>query len=166
MALTRRLKATAANRQYQIGPFVVTEQQILNVFNKNVVESLTTTKQLIAADGGKTFSLDLAAGFTVTLPSIADAGAGWNCKFIVGTNCTSNDYVITEKTTVDTDKIIGKINELEVDTSSDGPSSTGCTTLTLPNAADTVGDSFDFYCDGTNWHLNGTTVLDGGAVLA
>ena len=56
--------------KYNIGPFVLTEQQLANVFNQNVVENVTAAKQLVPSDSGKTFLLKLATGFTVTLPSI------------------------------------------------------------------------------------------------
>jgi hypothetical protein len=130
------------------------------------VESITASKSLVAADCGSLLMLNAAAGLTVTLPSIADAGKGWWCKFIVATNCTSNTYVITEKTSADTDVIIGGVNELEVDTSDDGPSSTGCTTITFANALDTVGDWVEINCDGTNFYVTGQTKLDGSIALA
>ena len=129
-------------------------------------ESITAAKTLDADDSGKVFTLDLAAGFTVTLPAIASVPEGWYVKIVVGTNCTSNDYIITENATYDTDIIVSQINELETDTSDDGPSSTGHTTITLPNATDTVGDTFDIWSNGTNYFVQGTTKLDAGAVLA
>jgi hypothetical protein len=129
-------------------------------------ESITAAKSLDIDDSGKVFTLDLAAGFTVTLPSIASVPPGWYCKIVVGTNCTSNDYIITENTTYDTNIIVSQINELETDTNTDGPSSTGHTTITLPNATDTVGDTFDIWSNGTNYFVQGTTKLDDGAQLA
>jgi hypothetical protein len=130
------------------------------------VQSLTAAYSVTQADCGTIFMLNLASGFTVTLPSVADAGNGWWCKFIVGTNCASNDYIITEKTSADTNVLRSLINELETDTNTDGPSSTGHTTITIPNATDTVGDYVEVICDGTNFYCHGTTVLDGGMALA
>ena len=109
---------------------------------------------------------DAAAKEIVTLPAIASVPEGWYVKIVVGTNCTSNDYIITENTTYDTDIIVSQINELETDTNTDGPSNTGHTTITLPNATDTVGDTFDIWSNGTNYFVQGTTKLDAGAVLA
>ena len=129
-------------------------------------ESITAAKTLDSDDSGKVFTLDLAAGFTVTLPAIASVPEGWYCKIVVGTNCTSGSYIITENATYDTDIIVAQVNELETDTTEDGPSSTGCTTITLGNTVDTVGDTFDIWSNGTNYFVQGTTKLDGGAVLA
>lgn len=134
-------------------------------FDRMPYEKLITTKSLDVDDSGKIFGLSLAAGFTVTLPSVAEAGAGFYCKFVVVTNCTSNDYIITEYATDDTNVIIGGISELETDTNDDGPSTTGCTFITLPNATDTVGDYVNLWCDGSNWYVDGQTVLDGGVTL-
>ena len=134
--------------------------------DRKKVQSLTAAYTVTQADCGTIFMLNLAAGFTVTLPSVATAGKGWWCKFIVGTNCTSNDYIITEATASDTNVLVSQVNELEVDTSDDGPSSTGHTTITLPNATDTVGDMVEVICDGTNFYCHGQTKLDGGIALA
>ena len=52
--------------------------------NRTLTEELIATTALDAdTDCGKTFFLNAATEFTTTLPAIADAGAGWNCKFIV-----------------------------------------------------------------------------------
>lgn len=130
-------------------------------------ETLTAAKSLDAdVDGGKTFFLSAAAGFTVKLPSIASAGAGWWCKFVVKTDVTSNGYIITELTTADTNKIVTNgINELEVDTGDDGPSNTGHTTVTLADNIAIQGDTLEFLCDGTNWYCKGQTKADGGVTL-
>ena len=131
-----------------------------------VIESLITTEALAAADSGKILMLNLAAGFTTTLPSVSDAGAGWYVRFVIGTNCTSNDYIITEKTSADTNVIISQINEIETDTGQEGPTSTGHTLITIPNATDTVGDFIDIFCDGTNFYATGQGALDGFAALS
>lgn len=118
-------------------------------------------------DCGKTFFLDEATGCDVTLPAIDDAGAGWNCKFVVKTAPTSNGYVISEDTDEDTNKIVTNgINELEVDDTEDGPSNTGHTTVTLVHNVAVVGDHVEFLCDGTSWHCKGQTKADGGVTLA
>jgi len=132
----------------------------------NYIESLVGDAQLTKKDSGKRLMLNSASGLTVTLPSVAEAGVSWNCQVIIGTNCTSNSYIITEKTTVDTDVIVSQINELETDTGDDGPSNTGHTTLTMGNATDQKGDFFNIFCDGTNFYVYGQTALDGGCVLA
>ena len=70
------------------------------------VQSLTADYAAIASDSGKHFYLNAAAGLTLTLPAIADAQEGWNCTVTVATVTTSNNYIITEKTASDTNKIL------------------------------------------------------------
>ena len=129
-----------------------------------VVEVLDATKSLDAYDSGKVFMLNKSAGFTVTLPAVADAGAGWWCKFIVKALGT---YVVTEKTSDDENILVTQINEL---TDSVGPSSTGHTQITMevggfgPLIA--IGDMYTVVSNGSKYFIQGTTANDGGAALA
>jgi len=133
----------------------------------NYCEDLTATKQLSPSDSGKVLFLNATTEFTTTLPSVADAGAGWNCKFIVKGAPDGADYVVTEKTADDTNVIITNgINELEVDTTNDGPSNTGHTTITFADGVAIAGDYVELICDGTNYYATGQTKADGGITLA
>ena len=98
----------------------------------------------------------------ITLPSVATMGDGWNCRFIIGTAFATSDWVITATAAV----LKGGINELEVDTSDDGPSTVGGTTITLELGAETVGDYVDLMCDGTSIFFRGQSKLDGCVTLA
>ena len=126
-------------------------------------EILTATKQLVAADRGKTFFLNSATEFTTTLPSIADAGVGWGCRFVVTAAPLGAAYIVSEKATADTDKIITNgINELEVDTADDGVTRDGHTFINFISSKAEKGDWAEFVCDGTNWYCTGQTKVDGG----
>jgi len=126
-------------------------------------ETLITTKACTAADSGKIFFLDLLAGFTVTLPSAADAGAGWYCDFIVKTVTTSNAYIITEKTSADTNKLcaIG----LEAATTGAQLSNAGFTTCTY-DATPTKGDKLHIMCDGLFFYITSIAAADNDLVFA
>jgi len=128
-----------------------------------VYEDIQGTKALDAADSGKILGLDLLAGFTMTLPAIADAGAGWYCDIVVKTVTTSNQYIITEKTSADTNKIcaIG----LEAATTGAQISNAGFTTMTF-DATPTKGDKISIYCDGTFYYATAITAADGDMVFA
>ena len=134
--------------------------------DRKKVESITGDLSLTAADCGTLMVLNIASGCTVTLPSVAEAGKGWWVRFVIGTNVSSNTVIITEKTSADTDVLRGGINELEVDTNDDGPSTDGATTITIANGTDTVGDFVEFICDGTNFYFYGQTKLDGCMTIA
>ena len=49
------------------------------------VQNLGAAYQVLASDSNKTFVLDLAGGFVVTLPADATTNIGWNCRFYVKT---------------------------------------------------------------------------------
>mgnify|MGYP003124958154 CR=1 FL=1 len=129
----------------------------------NYCEDLTATKSLSPSDSGKVFFLNATTEFTTTLPSVADAGAGWNCKFIVKAAPSSADYVISEKASSDTNVIIvNGINELETDDTEDGVYNAGCTFINFKDGVSVAGDWVELLCDGTNWYATGQTNADGG----
>ena len=128
-------------------------------------ESLITTEALAAADSGKIFYLNLLAGFTVTLPSVADAGAGWYADFIVQTVTTSNNYIITEKTSADTNKICSHMSILEIDDTDDGLHNAAHTTITFEGTP-AKGDRVRIECDGTFFYATGLGVSDDFVALA
>ena len=130
----------------------------------NYCQDLTETTSLTPTDSGKVFFLNSGSEFTTTLPSVADAGAGWNCKLIVKSAPVGDSYIITEKTSADTNIIITNgINEL---TDSVGPNDTGHTTISFAASVAIQGDWVELLCDGTNYYATGQTKADGGIVLA
>ena len=126
------------------------------------VHSLTAAYTVLASDSGKDFILDAAAGVAITLPSAADMGNGWNCRFFVGTAFSSSNWQITATAAV----MKGGINELEVNTSDDGPSTVGGTTVDFVHSLETIGDYVDLMCHGTTIFFRGQSKLDGGILLA
>lgn len=132
-----------------------------------VGEILVATETLTRGDDGKTFFLDAATEFTTKLPAAAVAGLGWRCKFVVKTAPSGAAYVITEDTALDTDKIVTNgINELEVDTSDDGPYNAGHTTVSFADGVAVAGDWVEFVCDGEVFYCTGQSNADGGITLA
>ena len=118
--------------------------------NTMVVESLTVATTLDNEDSGKIFMLNLAAGFTVTLPAPEDAPSGWNATFVVGTSPTGN-YVITSGSA---DILaVGSTNQ---DAGGDGPSSAGTkdTNINFIASQSLVGDRVFIFTDGTSYYAN------------
>tara|TARA_R100000329_G_C7503986_1_gene177436 strand:+ start:69 stop:521 length:453 start_codon:yes stop_codon:yes gene_type:complete len=135
----------------------------LTAAHKLKVKELTAASSLSVDDSGTVFMLNSATEFATTLPGVADAGAGWYCKFVVKAAPSSASYTIVEKAAEDTDVIVcNGINELEVDTSDDGPYSAGCTTITIVDGVAVQGDWIDVWCDGINYFVSGQTKADGG----
>ncbi len=132
---------------------------LTDVQNARAPETLTAARTLTSSDSGKTFYLSLAAGFTVTLPTIAE---GLRFKFFVKTAPTGGAYAITGAAT---STVLG-VNELEVDTGDDGPSSSGTTTVSFAANVALPGDYLEYECDGTKWYAIGQTRADGGITIA
>ena len=126
------------------------------------VHSLTGAYTVLPSDSGKVFTLNAAAGAAITLPSVADAQEGWNCRFIVGTAFDTTDWIITATAAI----MVGGINELEVDTSDDGPSTVAGTTINIELGAETIGDYVDFVVADGKMYINGQSKLDGAFTLA
>ena len=129
----------------------------------NYCQDLTETTSLTPADSGKVFFLNSSTEFTVTLPAVADAGAGFNVKFIVKAAPSSANYVISESADDDTNVIIvNGISELETDDNEDGVYNAGCTFVNFIDSVSVAGDWVELLCDGTNWYATGQTNADGG----
>jgi len=129
----------------------------------NRYKSLTAAYTVLPEDNGKTFGLNLAGGFTVTMPAVATV-PGFRCTFRVETNPTTA-YIITELAASDTNICVGDIWELEVDTTNDGPRSTGTTFTNFVASVAVIGDTVVFEGNGTNWFISGFTNADGGVTL-
>ena len=131
--------------------------------HKLKVKELSAASTLAETDSGSIFLLNSDAEFATTLPAVADAGAGWYCKFVVKAAPSGASYTVIEGEGSDANVIIvNGINELEVDTTEDGVSNTGCSTVTFVDGAAIKGDFIDIWCDGSNYYVSGQTKADGG----
>ena len=131
--------------------------------HKLKVKELSAASTLAETDSGSIFLLNSDAEFATTLPAVADAGAGWYCKFVVKAAPSGASYTVIEGEGSDANVIIvNGINELEVDTTEDGVSNTGCSTVTFVDGVAIKGDFIDIWCDGSNYYVSGQTKADGG----
>ena len=127
--------------------------------DRKKIEALTAAKTVEVADCGTIFTLDLAAGFATVLPSIASAGKGWWCKFIVKTSPTGGaGYTIDLS---GSDAVTGVIT-----CSADGAAtdSAGAAQAVFVNDAAIIGDQLECVTDGVRWyfigHCNAATGID------
>ena len=106
---------------------------------KMEVETIAAAQTLTAADSGKVFILDAAAGATVTLPSLE---AGLNFKFIVGAAFATTDWVIDS---AEGDNITGNliVNGAAVPAAAEDQ-------INFVASAETVGDYIELICDSGN----------------
>lgn len=150
------------NQSFRTLVSAVTASGAATLVNSEVAggEVVITTNVITAAESGKTFFLTLAGGFTSTLPL---PFIGGKFRFIVAIDPTTSYIIVTAASA---NIMIGGINELEVDTSDDGPYIDDGDSLSFVNALAVVGDYVDFESDGTSWFFNGQTNVDGGIALA
>lgn len=128
-------------------------------------ESLTAAKTLTSEDNGKIFGLNLAGGFTVTLPSIAEAKSGWKAKFRVETAPTTA-YIVTENTSADTNVLTGGFSSAQVtDLASAAAYSAAFTQVNMVASQAVVGDWFTITCNGTRFYVEGHTNVQAGVTL-
>lgn len=112
-------------------------------------EVLTATRAVTAADNGKTFYINHATGFAITLPA---AALGLRYLFISKLANTSGDHTITAATA---DTIIGwPVNIGGADSVADG-NAAGDVLNFKANAA-LAGDMAEFFSDGTSWMVRAT----------
>jgi hypothetical protein len=124
------------------------------------METTTAVDVLTSEQCGETIFLNNATGYLTTLPVPT---AGCYFKIVLVTLLTSGNHTIA--TNASANIIIGGINELEVDTSSDGPIATVGDLITFVGSVESLGDYIELLSDGTSWYLNGQTGLDGGITI-
>jgi hypothetical protein len=118
-----------------------------------VVTSATMT--LTRHHAGASIFLDRAGGIAFTLP---EPDAGLVYEFIVKTAPTTN---CTISTSGGSNIIVLSVNELETDTTEDGPSDDDADVVTLVANVALPGDYLRFTCDGTKWYAKGQVRADG-----
>lgn len=126
-------------------------------------EDTTAVNTLTADECGKTIFLNSSTEFATTLPAISTVSGGCKFDFIVKTAPSGTSYTVITGNSLE-NVMIGGINELEVDTSNDGPSVTAGDTITFTQATSVVGDYVSMVSDGTSWYFNGQAAADGGVV--
>ena len=119
-------------------------------FNGTVVENITAAKTLDPSDSGKVFTLDQDSSFDITLPTAANAGVGWNAKFIL-TDAGSGTVKVIPNSSEDT--LIGMIES--IDTSAGASAESGVDELIWVASTAAVGDWAQLFCDGSNFYVSG-----------
>lgn len=114
-----------------------------SISNRRAVTEITASTTLTADDCGKVIDLNSASAITLTLPTPASAGAGWNCIVRIkrGADHVINNLGATQYT-------VGMTSD--VNAGSDLPGDTG--TIEMIGANLNVGDSFTLVTDGEVWY--------------
>jgi hypothetical protein len=129
----------------------LTNKTVSGLVGAEAVEVVTTTNVITAAESGTTFFLNLAGGFTSTLPAPA---AGLYYKFVV-TTAPTTAYIITTN---------GGANVIEgsADVLSTRVAAANEDTINFVASTALVGDWVDVVSDGTSWFVRGDSGATGG----
>jgi len=114
------------------------------------ISAATTIK---ASECGKIFMLT-SNSYTITMPSVAEAGEGWWCKFIVGADVATGAIVID---LAGSDSLAFAAAAAE-----DGGAVvvSGTSQINLVHTKAKKGDQVEFICDGSQWYVIGIATLD------
>lgn len=118
---------------------------------KNVIVP-TEAVALTAADSGSIVSLNAAAGFDITLPTVA---AGLYFRFIVDAAFATTNFAV--KSAAAANIIYGGAIVNSVFVQADVEDS-----INFVATAETIGDYVDVYGTATKWHVSGVAFAAGG----
>jgi hypothetical protein len=130
----------------------ISNDDLRQVLETQVISSAIT---LSAADSGKLFSLNAAAGAQITLPAVATS-AGLNFRFTVQALFATTAWTIKAASNViQGGVIVNSVNVLGADEN----------TITFSASADTIGDFVQLNSDGVNWYVSGVGATAGAITL-
>lgn len=130
----------------------ISNDELRQLVQTQVISAATT---LTAADSGKHFSLNAAAGAQITLPAVATS-AGLNFRFTVQALFATTAWTIKAATNVIQGGVI--VNSVNVPGADEN-------TITFSASADTIGDFVALNCDGVNWYVSGVGTASGAITL-
>ena len=117
--------------------------------------TLAAAKTLVEGDSGRTYYLNIAGGFTVTLPAPAN---GAKFKFIVKTAPTTA-YIIATNSSANI--IYGTISDTTATVAANAED-----TINFVASTALIGDSVELTSDGTNWYMTAQSQANGGITVA
>ena len=126
-------------------------------------ESLAAAKTLTKEDNGKTFGLNLAGGFTATLPAHSTISPGYKVRFRVETAPTTA-YIVAAAT-ADVDTIVGGVNTCTAQTTAADFETAGADQVNFVASQAVVGDWIEIESNGTNWFVEGNCSVPAGITL-
>jgi hypothetical protein len=123
------------------------------------VEVISAAQTLTAADSGKVFVLDAAAGATVVLPALEE---GLKFKFVVGAAFATTNWVIDS---AEGDNINGIIADMGATVAA--VLASGEDQVNFVATAETIGDHVELIADYANsqWLVSGVCGANGGITV-
>lgn len=120
-------------------------------------EVVITTNVILGAENGRTYFLNLANGFTSTLPAPA---LGLHFRFVVAIAPTTAYIIVTNAAA----NVLYGMTEERAGTA--GVAGAAKNTFNFVANQAKIGDWVEFYSDGTNWYYHGMTDIAAGNTVA
>lgn len=123
------------------------------------VEKLDSTKQLGRSDSGKVFMIDNSGAFTINLPKISTAIAGWNCRMInlaeggAAVSVVAHGLSALGGTSDDAETVYYTERGYKGGESPEGAFIATTDGFTIGTAA-IQGDEWNIFTDGTTWYID------------
>ena len=132
--------------------------------DRKKIQELTAAYTVQVADCGTIFLLNSATEFATTLPTVAAAGKGWWCKFILLDDDPGSTSKVLEPT-VSANTVVAQIITLTDDTASTGVANEACSGVAFTNSAACAGASVEVISTGSKWLLTALAAIDGAITI-
>ena len=125
--------------------------------DRKKIENITGNKTIEVHDCGTIFTIGSVAA-TLTLPTMAKAGAGWWCRFVVNDETAA---VEIDKAAADTaNQMVGMVITLDDNAAAQMQPASGGAYDKITFTANVVqGDFVEISTDGTLWYVTGTSAV-------
>jgi hypothetical protein len=130
--------------------------------NKKLIEDVTTTNILTAAESGSVYFLNSATEFVSTLPAVATS-AWIHYTFIVKAAPSGANYTIV--TNSSENKILGFANVVADAAGDISTFATPDDTISFVSAQSVPGDKVEVYCDGAYRYAYATCAVAAGVTF-
>ena len=121
------------------------------------VKKITENYTCLASDSGSYILVNPTAATTVTLPTISEDLVGWYVKVIIGEDVAGADTGMNQIVNIDMGSgtnlaNIGMIQEID---GTAGDQAVANDDFIVNTAAANPGNTFDIWCDGYRWYVQG-----------
>ena len=130
------------------------------------MSKITADYQALASDSGKLFLIHPTATTALTLPTLSDAGEGWNCKVVITEDTDGSDGGMGQIVNIDFgsgNDVVGMLMSQE--DSSAGDYAVNNDDFINFTAAASPGDMCEIFTDGNRWYVHGMVKAAGSDVL-
>mgnify|MGYP003146515100 CR=1 FL=1 len=121
------------------------------------VKKITENYTCLASDSGSLILVNPTAATTVTLPTISEDLVGWYVKVVIGEDVAGADTGMDQIVNIDMGSgtnlaNIGMIQEVD---GAAGDQAVANDDFIVNTAAANPGNTFDIWCDGYRWYVQG-----------